>query len=304
MAVSEGLGRGRTSPVPSRLHPERSLLRTVAVSIGVVSGYVVLGVVAATMLLPFFWMLSTSLKSTGKIFILPPQWIPNPFRWANYSDLFDILPFGRFIINTTYIAALSTFGHLLSCALGAFAFARLRFPGKEFLFMVLLATMMIPGHVTLIPVFVMMRAFNWIDTHYPLIVPAFFGGPFGVFLMRQAFFGVPQDFLDAARIDGASLFHIWWRIFLPLAKPALATLGLFTFMGSWNDLMGPLIFLNTTAKYTLSLGVAMLSGSETRPGRFAYVMAGATISVIPVVAIFLYLQRYFVAGVLRGGLKA
>jgi len=170
--------------------------------------------------------------------------------------------------------------------------------------MVLLATMMIPYHVTLIPVFSLMRAFHWIDTHYPLIVPSFFGGAFGVFLMRQSFSGIPQDFVDAGRIDGAGFFYIWWRIFLPLAKPALATLGLFTFMGSWNDLMSPLIFLNTTTKYTLALGIAMLSGGETRPGRFAYVMAGATISVIPVIVIFLFLQKYFVEGVLRGGLKA
>jgi multiple sugar transport system permease protein len=266
--------------------------------------YVALAIGGVSMLLPFAWMVSTSLKEPGNIFLLPPQWIPNPVRWRNYLDLLQEAPFHLFMLNSVKIAVLSVTGALLANSMGAFAFARVRFPGRDPLFMVLLATMMIPGTVTLIPVFIIMKTLGWVDTQYPLIVPAYFGGAFGTFFLRQFYLTLPQDFVDSARMDGCRFFGVYWRIFLPLAKPALATLGIFSFMGSWNDLMGPLIYLNSIPKMTLPLGLAILRGGTRAPGHYTLVMAGAMVSVIPMLLLFFSAQKYFVQAVVRSGLHA
>jgi len=272
--------------------------------VGKIALYILLAIGTVSMLLPFVWMVSTSLKEPGNIFLLPPQWVPIPPRWENYPDLLKVIPFHLLFLNSLKIALLSVTGALFANSMGAFAFARVRFPGRDPLFMVLLATMMIPGTVTLIPVFIIMKTLGWLDTHYPLIVPAYFGGAFGTFFLRQFFLGLPQDFVDSARMDGCRFFGVYWRIFLPLAKPALATLAIFGFMGSWNDLIGPLIYLNTLEKLTLPLGLAILKGGLRAPGHYTLVMAGATISITPMLILFFSAQKYFVQAIVRSGLRA
>lgn len=256
---------------------------------------------AVIMALPFIWMILTSLKTNAEVFAFPPRWLPEAPRWSNYSDVMQAMPFGWFVFNSFKIAVLAVIGQLLSCSLAAYAFARIEFVGRDALFLIVLATLMVPGVVTLIPVFILMRELGWLNTHYPLIVPNFLGSAFGIFLLRQFFLGIPSDLEDAARIDGASRFGIYRFIFLPLAKPALATLGVFVFMGAWNDLLGPIIYLVDYDKMTLTVGLAFFRGQYTTD--WPLLMAGAMISVVPIIALYLVAQRYFVAGVAISGLK-
>jgi ABC-type glycerol-3-phosphate transport system permease component len=260
---------------------------------------------AITMLFPLVWLVSTSLKHPGKQFIFPPELIPNPVHWQNYVDLFSRIPMGRFLWNSFEIATLSVIGVTLSSALAAFAFARMRFRGREILFSLMLVTMMIPSQVTVIPTFVIMRTLGWIDTHAPLIVPSFFGSAFAVFLLRQFYRSIPQDLMDAATIDGASFFRIFWEIFIPLGMPALATIAVFSFLGSWNDLFGPLIYLNSQDKMTVTLGLTYLRGrtGTSGAGSWGIIMAGSLLGVIPMLILYSAGQRYFVQGLARTGLK-
>jgi ABC-type glycerol-3-phosphate transport system permease component len=250
---------------------------------------------------PMLWTIGTSLKQPGVIFTYPPQWIPNPVDWDNYRQLFIQLPMGIFLVNSFKIATIATIGQVISCAMAAFAFARLRFPARNLLFFILLATLMVPTHVTLIPTFFIMRWLGWIDTHYSLTVPWWLGGAFGTFLLRQFFLTIPMEMMEAAKIDGAGYWRIFWRIFLPLSGPALATLAVFTFMGSWNNLLGPLIFLNSTEKMTVTLGLTLLQGQYY--SNWTLLMAGAIVSVIPTMVVFFLAQKYFVEGIARVGLK-
>lgn len=263
--------------------------------------YLILITVGLTMLLPLLWMISTSLKQPGEVFLLPPKWIPNPPQWNNYVKLFDVLPFGHFLLNSLKIASIATLGALLSCSMAAFAFARMNFPGRNFLFAFILATLMIPYHVTLIPLFAVYKNLGWLSTHLPLTVPYFFGTAFGIFLIRQFYLTIPQELVDAARIDGCTFIQIYYKIFLPLAKPALATLGIFTFLGSWNNLIGPLIFLNDIETMTLTLGLTLLTTQSN--GRWELIQAGAVISVVPMILIFLIGQEHFIQGIARTGIK-
>ncbi|MBV7332141.1 carbohydrate ABC transporter permease [Chloroflexi bacterium TSY] len=263
--------------------------------------YVLLITIGVTMLFPLLWMLSTSLKNPGEIFILPPKWIPNPPQWSNYVKLFEVLPFELFVLNSVKIAALATLGALLSCSMAAFAFARMRFPGQNIIFAIVLATLMIPFHVTLIPLFALYRDLKWLGTHLPLTVPFFFGTAFGIFLMRQFYLTIPQELVDAARIDGCSFIQTYYKIFLPLSKPALATLGIFTFLGSWNNLMGPLIFLNEVESMTITLGLTLLTTQAG--GRWELIQAGAVISIVPIIVMFFIGQEHFIQGIARTGLK-
>ena len=263
--------------------------------------YLLLTVVGATMLLPLLWMISTSLKTSGEVLLLPPKWISLPPQWGNYPKLFDVLPFDLFLFNSIKIAVIATVGALLSCSMAAFAFARMRFPGKNIIFAVILATMMIPFHVTLIPLFALYRDLDWLGTHLPLTVPFFFGAAFGIFLMRQFYLTIPQELVEAARIDGCNFIQIYYRIFLPLSKPALATLGIFTFLGSWNDLMGPLIFLTKIETMTVTLGLTLLTSQAG--GRWELIQAGAVISILPIVVMFFIGQEHFIQGIARTGLK-
>lgn len=264
--------------------------------------YLLLLLLTVVMGLPFLWMVTSSLKEQGYIFIYPPQWIPNPVRWQNYIELVQRMPFLQFFYNSTKIALLATFGQLLTCSLAAYVFARLQFFGRDTLFTILLATMMVPFQVTMIPVFITMHRLNLLDTHLALWGPAFLGGAYGTFLLRQFFLTLPRELEDAARVDGCSRFGIWWRIFLPLSKPALATLGIFVFMANWNDLLGPVLYLSTRAKMTLTIGLAMLF-HQWGATPWNLVMAGSVVTVLPVLILYALGQKYFVQGIVTTGLK-
>jgi ABC-type glycerol-3-phosphate transport system permease component len=253
------------------------------------------------MVLPFLWMLSTSLKSQGEAMVYPPQWIPNPILWSNYVDVVQSFPFGLFAFNSLKIAIIGTVGQLISTSLAAYAFARMNFPGRNVLFIILLSTLMVPGQVTMIPTFILFNALGWVNTHYPLMVPAWFGGAFGTFLIRQFFFTVPKEYSDAAAIDGAGHLAIFWRIYMPLAGPVLATLALFTFMNHWNEFLLPVIYLTDQSKLTLTVGLSTFRQQYST--LYHYLMAGTLLSIIPIFVLFVLLQKYFVRGIVMSGLK-
>jgi len=266
--------------------------------------HAVLIAMAAMMVFPLVWLNSTSLKSPGKQMVWPPQFIPNPFYPRNYKDLFILAPMGRYLFNSFKISTLSVLGVCFSSSLAAFAFARMRFRGREALFAVLLATMMLPYAVTVIPTFVIMKYLGWLNTHYPLIVPSFFGSAYFVFLLRQSYRAIPQDLFDSAMIDGASFFRIYWGIFIPLGMPALVTVALFAFLGSWNDLFGPLIYLSSQEKMTVALGLTYLRGrAGTGVEKVGVIMAGSMLGVVPMLLLYGFGQKYFIQGLARTGLK-
>jgi len=262
--------------------------------------YVILVLGAITMIIPFIWMVSTSLKSLSEVFRFPPTLFGERIVWENYISVTKRFPFGLFFLNSSKITVIVTLGQLLTCSMGGFAFARLKFPFREFLFALYIGTLIIPFHVTLIPTFLLMRFLGWVDTHYSLIIPGLVS-PFGTFLLRQFFLSIPTELEDAAKIDGCTPIGIYWRIFVPLSKPAMATLGIFTFMGSWNDFLRPLIFINTVDRRTLPLGLAALQTMYSTD--WPVLMAGSVISVIPVIIVFLALQEYFIKGITLTGLK-
>lgn len=254
------------------------------------------------MLVPLLWLLSSSFKDTARIFIYPPQWIPDPWRAENYSKVFEQIPFVRFYWNTILVTGLAVAGQIVSASLVAFGFARLRFPGRDLLFLVLLSTIMIPYHVTLIPTFVLFRLLGWLDTYAPLILPYWLGGgAFYVFLLRQFYMRLPLELDDAARIDGASTFGIYWRVILPQAKPALGVVAVFTFLSHWNDFFNPLIYLNTTEKYTLALGINLFRGYQTT--QWNLLMAASVMVTVPCILLYAFAQRYFIQGIVFTGLK-
>jgi multiple sugar transport system permease protein len=257
----------------------------------------ILGGVA--MLLPFAWMLSTSLKEPGDVFIYPPQWIPQPVVWKNYQDTTTVMPFGRFYLNSAIQAVSVTVLQLVTASLAAFAFARLRFRGRDALFLLYLATMMIPFPVTMIPNFVIMRYLNWIDTFQALILPPAFSA-FSTFLLRQYFLSIPTELDDAARVDGASSFRIWWQIMLPLSGPALATLAIFTFLGQWNNFLWPLVITNSEKMQTLPVGLAAFQGQYSI--QWNLLMAGSVIAVLPILVIYIVGQKWFVRGITLTGM--
>lgn len=261
--------------------------------------YLVLVAGAVVMLLPFAWMLSTSLKTPADIFVYPPQWLPNPVQWSNYADVMRVMPFGRYVLNTTVVAASITFLHLLVSSLAAYAFARLHFPGRNRLFLAYLATLMVPGQVTLIPNFLIVKYLGWIDSYQALIVPQVFSA-FGTFLLRQFFLTIPRELEDAARIDGASALGVYWRIIMPLSGPALATLGVFTFTAQWNSFLWPLIVINDVQLRTLTVGLRALVGQFTV--QYQLLMAGSVIALLPMLIVFLLAQRFFVRGIALTGL--
>ena len=264
--------------------------------------HIVLSIGAVAMVLPFVWMVSTSFKELSQVFVYPPEWIPNPFVWENYPKAFTSVPFGRWFLNSVLIALLVTVGQIATCSLAGFTFARMRFPGKNVLFLIYLGTMMIPHHVTIIPVFVMMNTLGLVDTFWPLIIPGL-ASAWGTFLFRQFFLTMPQELEDAAKIDGSSFFRIYTQIFMPLAKPVLATLGVFTFMGSWNDFLGPLIFLQSKDHKTLTIGLLQFRADFQGMGNWPVMMAGVVISVLPVLVAFVIGQKYFVRGIALTGIK-
>lgn len=259
---------------------------------------------AALTLAPFYLMLVMSLKTSAEI-AESPWALPNTPQWSNYVRTWRIegtdVTFALFFRNTLILAVLGTLGTTLSSSVVAFGFARLRFPGRDRLFVLLLASMMLPGIVTTIPSYIGFRYLRWIDTFYPLIVPAYFAGAFNVFLLRQFFLTLPRELDEAARLDGASFFQVYWRVLLPLTRPALVTVALFAFIGAWKDLMGPLIYLNSTEKQTLELGLRTFQ--TIRGTEWNLLMAGSVIVLVPLLVLFFVGQRYFIQGIVMSGLK-
>jgi multiple sugar transport system permease protein len=269
--------------------------------------HAVLIVVGITFLVPLFWTLSTSLKPRSAVFTYPIQWVPNPIVWSNYVDIFDLIKIAGqpalpiFAENTLIVTVTATLGTVISATLVAYSLSRLQWPGRDVVFSLALATMMLPGVVTLVPSFVIFRTLGWVDTFLPLIVPAWLGGGgFYIFLIRQFFLTLPTELDEAARIDGAGSLRILLQILLPLAKPVIAAVAIFAFLANYDDFLGPLIYLNANEKFTLALGVRWFAG---RYGdRWPYVMAVSTLMVIPVIAIFFFAQRQFIRGIHLTGL--
>ncbi|HRL11784.1 MAG TPA: carbohydrate ABC transporter permease [Aggregatilineales bacterium] len=267
-------------------------------------GYVILLAVALAMVVPFMWMVSTSLRPSGSAFSYPPQIFPTSWEFSNYERLFTLVPFGRYFLNTVIVTVFTVIGQVLICSMAAYAFARLRFIGRDTMFILYLATMMIPSQIILIPLYLLVYALGWINTYQGLIVPGI-SSVFGIFLLRQAFMGVPQDYQDAARIDGAREWTIYWKIFLPLNGPALATLGVFAFMGTWTELLWPLLIGRDQSMRTLEVGLAYFNSQTTafQQTNWPIVMAAAVVVMLPVLIIYIFAQRYFVQGIALSGVK-
>ncbi|MGH2460372.1 MAG: carbohydrate ABC transporter permease [Chloroflexota bacterium] len=279
----------------------RNQSRGLSYTIGRAVLYVSLVAVGVTFVVPYFWMVSTSFKRTGYEFQYPPVWIPSPVVWHNYVDTWNLLPFAIWTWNTVVIVGLSMAGAILTSSMAGYGFARLRFPGRGFLFSLCLATMMLPSIVTLIPKFILFTNLGWVNTNLPLWVPWWFGGDaFYIFLCRQFFFGVPYELDEAARIDGASSWRIYAQIMLPLSKAVIATMAIFAFQGGWNDFLNPLIYLPDRDKMTLTVGLnTMLGMYQTN---WNYLMAASTLMTIPVIVIFFLAQRHFIRGITTTGL--
>lgn len=255
------------------------------------------------MLVPFFWLLSSSLKAPHEIFVFPPKWIPDPVRWVNYREVFEYVSVVRYTVNTINIAFFSTLGVVLSSSLAAYSFARLRFKGRNLMFGLILSTVMLPYVVTMIPVFILFTRLGWVGSYLPLIVPDWFGGPIYVFLLRQFFRTIPLELEDAARIDGASRPRIFAQIILPLARPALTVVVVLALLHNWNDFLIPLIYLQKREQYTLALALNALQHFEGGLDYTHYVMVLATWMVLPVIVIYFLAQRAFVEGIILTGLK-
>lgn len=266
--------------------------------------YLVVTAGAIIFLVPFAWMLSSSLKPLNQIFADPPVWIPRPPMWRNYVDAWNALPFTQFLINTLFITILGMAASIFTSALVAYGFARYRFPGRDALFIVLLSTMMLPYVVTLIPNFLIWRFLGLVNTFDPLVVGALFGGgPFFIFLMRQFMLTIPDEIEEAARIDGANTAQIFLRMILPLVRPALLAVGIFSFQGYWNDFLGPLIYLNDMPKYTMTLGMFFFVGGASEAPKWHWLMAMSTLIAVPILLVFFLAQRQFIEGITLTGLK-
>ena len=264
--------------------------------------YTLLLLGAVLMVGPFLWMVSTSFKLPGDQFT--KTLIPPTFTLENFRELFAVdLNFPLLFWNSTYISILITAGQLLTCAMAAFCFAVVKFKGREVLFTALLLTLLIPPQVTLIPNFIIFKYLHLIGTSVPLWLPAFWGGAFGTFLLRQYFLTIPRDLVDAARVDGASLIQIFWKIYFPLGKPALAALAIFTFQGAWNDLLHPLVYMPSAPNTMLTVGLAFFQQQMTHGGKFTVLMAGALVSILPLLLVFFFAQKQFIEGIALSGVK-
>jgi ABC-type glycerol-3-phosphate transport system permease component len=283
---------------PTLARPARSDARSLA---GQVTIYALLGLLSLLFMLPLLWLVTTSFKEQGQVFQVPPVWLPDPWRWQNYVEATQRAPLWTWLRNTAAITVLSTAGNVLVASMVAFGFARLRFPGRDALFILMLSTMMLPPVVTIIPRFMLFKEIGWNDTYLPLVVPAWFGGgAFNIFLLRQFYLTIPLDLDEAAKIDGASNWRIWWNILVPLSAPALITVGIFAFVAHWNDFLDPLIFLHTEQMKTLSLGLrAFINPNDAS---WHLTMAASMWLVAPMVIIFFLGQRYFVEGVAMSGI--
>ncbi len=265
--------------------------------------YALLFALGGVFLLPFLWMVTSSLRSQGAGVTFPPQFLPTEYNWQNYPRVFEMIPFARFSLNSVIVTVLAVGGELLSTSFVAFGFARLRFPGRNILFVILLTTMMIPYPVTMIPSFILwVRGLGLANTFGPLVLPSFFGPAFSIFLLRQFFMTINTEMDEAAKVDGANEFRIYWQIILPLAKPALATIAVFSFIANWNDFLTPLIYLSDPQMYTLALGINYLRNFRGG-GELALQMAAAVMFILPCLIIYFLSQRYIVQGIVTTGLK-
>ncbi|WP_416828606.1 carbohydrate ABC transporter permease [Ectobacillus polymachus] len=262
--------------------------------------YLVLFAGAFIMLLPFLWMVSTSFKTSSATMLLPPEFIPKNPTIDNYQQVTEMFPMMRFLENSLLVAVLTTLGQIVFSTMAGYAFARMQFKGRDKLFLLYLATMMVPSQVTMIPQFILMKDFGWLNTYQALIIPGMFG-VFGTFLMRQAMLSIPKELEEAAFMDGANHFIVFFKVCLPLVKPAIATLGIFTFMASWNNFLWPLIVTSSRDLATLPLGLSLLQGRWGT--NWSLMMAGVVISVIPILAVYLFAQKYFIQGMTMSGMK-
>lgn len=280
----------RSAPEVRKLRPSRLFI------------YLLLIVGSIMMMFPFFWLLRSSLMDNSQIFVFPPEWIPNPFMWSNYTEALTTVPFCKYFMNTMTIELFTVTGVLITSIMSAYSFSRLKWPGRDIVFSVLLATMMLPYAVTLIPNFMLWRSLGALDSFVPLTVPAWFGGgAFNIFLLRQFFMSIPKELDEAAYMDGAKPFTVLWKVIVPLSKPALIVVGIFSFIGVWNDFLGPIIYLNSADHFTLALGLATFKGLYN--AQWGYLMAASAAIVSPIVVLFFLAQRYFIEGITLTGIK-
>lgn len=263
--------------------------------------YILLIFFSLLFLAPFFWMLTTSVKSPEELYLFPPKWIPSKFHFENFKEAWMSQPFNQFFLNTVTVTVLSTIGQIVSSSLVAYGFARFKFKGRDFLFIVLLASMMIPWEVTMIPLYMEFNFLGWINTLKSLFVPSWFGAPFYIFLLRQFIMSIPKEMDEAARMDGANAFQIYYKIYLPLMKPSLILVSVFNILSCWNDYLGPLVFLNDQSKYTLTLGLAQFKGmfGVNMEG----IMAVTFLISLPPLILFFFAQKYIVEDASRSGVK-
>ncbi|MGC9359276.1 MAG: carbohydrate ABC transporter permease [Anaerolineae bacterium] len=270
--------------------------------------YALLILLAFSFFLPFYWMVSSALKDDSQVYTVPPIWIPNPAHWENFPDAWMQYNFNQYTVNTVFRYAIPVaLGATVSSAVVAYGFSRLRWPGRDVLFFICLTTMMIPFQVTMVPLFIVFRDLGWLNSYRPLVIPAFFGNPYFIFMLRQFFTTIPEELADAARIDGANELQVMLRIILPLARPALVVVALFQFMGAWNDYLGPLVYINRDAMYPLALAInqlrSTLAGVGISPLAYPYLMAVSTVATVPIVVGFFFAQRTFIEGISLTGLK-
>ncbi len=262
--------------------------------------HLVIYILAAATILPFIWMILTSVKSLNEIFIYPPKWLPSEFHFDNYIKAFEAAPFGRYYLNSIFVAVTVTIGQLITCSMAAFAFSRLKFKGRNVLFVLFLGTMMIPYNVTMIPSFMVLYWLGWVDSYQALIVPGL-ASAFGTFLLRQFFMSIPKELEEAAYIDGATKFGVLRKIIIPLSKPALATLSIFTFMGAFNDFIWALIVINSENMRTVQLGLSIFRDRYLT--QWDLLMAGSVTAVLPILIVFFFAQKYFIQGITLSGIK-
>jgi multiple sugar transport system permease protein len=279
------------------------MTRASKVSLGRIALHVVLIFLSLLFIAPFFWMLTTALKPAPEVLIYPPRLIPSAWHFETFAEAWGAAPFNRFLFNSVLVTGLSIVAQIFSSAIVAYGFARFRFPGRDILFAVVLATMMIPWDVTMIPQYMLFNKLGWINTLKPLIIPNFFGAPFFIFLLRQFFLTLPFELEEAATIDGANPLQIFLRIILPLSVPALIVVGVYQLLNAWNDYLGPLIFLNSQENYTLTLGIAQFRGVFNGQTQIRPMMAVTLLACIPPIVTFFLAQRYFMEGVARTGIK-
>lgn len=270
--------------------------------------YTMLFLLTVSYVLPFFWMVTSALKNDAQVYVVPPIWIPNPAHWENFIRAWNSQPFNLYVFNTLFRYAIPvTIGNLVSSSIVAYGFSRVQWKGRDTLFYLCLATMMVPFQVQMVPLFMIFKRLGWINTFLPLVVPAFFGSPFFIFLLRQFFMNIPSELSDAARLDGANELDILLRVILPLSKPALTVVALFSFIWAWNDYLGPLIYVHDNTKLVLALGVENMRRAfmfnATVSNAYPYLMAVSTIVVLPIVIIFFFGQRMFIEGISLTGLK-